>query len=249
LLGSAFAQEINTHPALVRKLDAMRLPPEDFTARLTIRKTQAGASSAAESRYRQYSRRRVESGGRIVLDTLAICIAPARDAGKMVLFVGDACWFYDPHAKRATRVPPQQVAAQALVADLANWRFAEDFDHRFAGKETVDIAGKPRPCTVLDLTPKPGAKNRSALVRCWIDAAGRPWKEEHYTASKQLFRTVLFTKYEPMLGAERAVAVSVENHGAVEEVKLSDVNPAVSPAEYFNPDKLPAIAMNLRPRD
>ncbi len=241
MLSAACAQELNTHVVLVRKLDAMRMPSEDFTARVAIRKTKAGDSAAKESNYRQFSRRRADTDGQAVLDSLLVCSAPEGDAGKMILFLADACWFFDPHAKRATRVPAQQVAAQALVADLMNWRFVDDFDHKLAGQEPVIIAGEAHACTVLDFTPKPGVKNRSPLVRCWIDAAGRSWKTEYYTASKKVFRSVLFTKYSIVLGAERAVALRIEDQGGIAEVSLSGVKGGRSPDAFFDPDQLPRL--------
>ncbi len=243
MLPPAFAQDANTHLLLVQKLDAMRLPSEDFTARVTIRKTKPNGSNAEDSSFRQYSRRRTEQGGRVVLDTLVICNEPQRDAGKMILFVGDACWFFDPHAKRATRMPSQQVAAQAMVADLMNWRFVDDFDHKKIGQEPVINAGVSHACTVLDFTPKPNVKNRSSLVRCWIDAAGRPWKAEHYTASRKIFRSVLFTKYETVLGAERATGLRIDSRGSIEEISLSQLKTGSTPAEYFDPEQLPRITV------
>ncbi len=240
---STFAQELNTHLPLVRKLDSMRLPPEDFTARVIIRKTKAGSATAADSSFRQFSHRRTEAGGRVVLDTLIVCDSPARDAGKMILFAGDACWFFDPHAKRATRMSSQQVATQALVADLMNWRFVDDFDHTKAGQESLRIAGAAHACTVLDFTPKEGIKGRSPLVRCWIDAQGRPWKAEHYTASRKVFRSVEFLRYEAVLGAERATQLRVDNHGDTEEITLSEMKASASPAEYFDPEQLPRLAL------
>ncbi|MBL9145768.1 MAG: outer membrane lipoprotein-sorting protein [Verrucomicrobiaceae bacterium] len=238
---TASAQTPNTHVSLVQKLDAMRVPPEDFTARVTVQKTKAGASTSETATFRQYSHRRVEANGRVVLDTLVVCDEPARDAGKMILFVGDACWFFDPRAKRASRMPAQQVASQALVADLMNWRFTDDFDHTLAGRESVTAAGSAHPCTVLDFTPKPGVKNRSPLVRCWIDDAGHPWKAEHYTASRRVFRQVLFTRYETVLGARRATGLRIDNHGDIEDITLSEMKAGRSPADWFDPEKLPTI--------
>lgn len=237
----AGAQEVNTHLPLVQKLDAMRVPPEDFTARVMIRKTKAAATTAEDASFRQYSHRRTDANGRVVLDTLIVCDTPKRDAGKMILFVGDVCWFFDPKAKRATRMPSQQVASQALVADLMNWRFVDDFDHTKAGQEAVINAGESHACTVLDFMPKAGVKNRSSLVRCWIDNQGRPWKAEHYTASRKIFRSVLFTKYETVLGAERATGLRIDNHGDIEEVSLLDMKAQKSPASCFDPEQLPHL--------
>lgn len=245
-LAPVMAQEINTHLPLVRKMDAMRLPPEDFTARVTVRKTKVGAAEGEDASFHQYSRRRVAADGSVVLDTLIVCDGPKKDAGKMILFVGDACWFFDPRAKRATRMPAQQVASQALVADLMNWRFVDDFDHTKAGQESVVSAGESHACTVLDFTPKAGVKSRSPLVRCWIDSQGRPWKTEYYTASRKIFRSVMFEKYEMVLGAERATRLRVENRGEVEEITLSAIKAGSSPDDFFSPDQLPRLQIPPR---
>ncbi|MFO1484932.1 MAG: outer membrane lipoprotein-sorting protein [Verrucomicrobiaceae bacterium] len=245
-LAPVVAQEINTHLPLVRKMDAMRLPPEDFTARVMVRKTKAGAAAGEDANFRQYSRRRAGADGRVALDTLIVCDEPKRDAGKMILFVGDACWFFDPRAKRATRMPAQQVASQAFVADLMNWRFVDDFDHTKAGQEPVVSAGESHACSVLDFTPKAGMKNRPPLVRCWIDSQGHPWKTEYYTASRKVFRSVLFEKYETVLGAERTTRLRVESRGEVEEITLSAIKTGSSPDDFFSPDQLPRLQITPR---
>lgn len=243
LFGSAavHGQALNTHLPLVRKLDAMRVPPEDFTARVTIEKTRPGSADSEMARFHQYSRRRVQAGGRVALDTLVVCDEPRRDAGKMILFVGDACWFFAPRAKHASRMSAQQVASQALVADLMNWRFVDDFDHTKVGQEPLVSAGTTHFCTVLDFTPKTGVKGRSPLVRCWIDESGVPWKAEHYTASRKLFRSVLFTRYETVLGASRATRLRIDHQGTIEDIALHEMKAMRSPDEWFDPERLPSI--------
>lgn len=233
--------ELNPRMDLVRRLDALRLPGSSFTAAVTIRKTSGKSGEVELSHYSQQSRRRVESGGRVVFDTLVRCVDPQKDAGKTLLFVGDACWFHAPNARNAQRLSSGQVAAQALVADLMNWRFADDFDHKTAGAEKIEAGGGTHICTVLDFTPKPGVKGRSALVRCWLDDQGRPWKAEHYSASKRLFRTVLFVKYAAFVDAVRPVGLVVTSTGSTEEVTLGDAHAAELPAEFFDPATLRAL--------
>ncbi|MBX7208507.1 MAG: outer membrane lipoprotein-sorting protein [Verrucomicrobiaceae bacterium] len=236
-VGHGQEKGVNPRMDLVRKLDALRLPGGSFTASVTIRRTAGKGGQAEVSRYTQQSRRREEANGRVVFDTLVRCIEPPKDAGKALLFVGDACWFHAPHARNASRLSSGQIAAQALVADLMNWRFAEDFDHTLAGVERIEVGGGTHACTVLDFTPKPGVKNRSALVRCWLDDEGRPWKAEHYTASKRLFRTVLFVKYAGFVDAVRPVGLVVMSTGIAEEVMLSDAREARPPEELFDPKR------------
>lgn len=245
----AAGQETNTHLPLLRKLDAMRLPSGDFSGRLTVREDGAGPSAATESVFRQFSRLSAGAGGQQALETLLVCDAPARDAGKLILFARSGCWFQTPRALRPTRLSAQQVATHALVADWVNWRFAEDFDHVHAGAEPVAAAGVTHACTVLDLTPRAGVKNRPAFMRCWIDAAGRLWKAEIYSSSRKLMRTVLVLRYETLLGTARATRLRVEAGGKVEELMLDDVARQSSPDDYFDPAKLPALvpALTRRP--
>ncbi|MBL9130507.1 MAG: outer membrane lipoprotein-sorting protein, partial [Verrucomicrobiaceae bacterium] len=192
-----------------------------------------------ESVFRQFSRLRADAAGRKQLETLLVCDTPARDTGKMILFARSACWFHTPQARRPTRMSAQQVATHALVADWINWSFADDFDHVRSGSEAV--TGTAHPCTVLDLTPKPGVKNRASFMRCWIDPAGRLWKAEIYSSSRKLMRTVHLSHYETVLGAERASRLRIESSSKIEEVILDDVQKHSSPEDYFDPEKLPAL--------
>ncbi|HRX55683.1 MAG TPA: outer membrane lipoprotein-sorting protein [Verrucomicrobiales bacterium] len=235
------AQEANPRLDLVRKLDALRLPGSSFTATVTIQKTSTKRGEPEVAHFTQQSRRRVEANGRIVFDTLVRCIDPVKDAGKALLFVGDACWFYAPKARNASRLSSSQVAAEALVADLINWSFADEFDHKVAGSERIEVGGTKHACTVLDFTPKSGIKNRSPLVRCWVDDQGRPWKTEHYTASRRLFRSVLFVKYAKFVDGVRPVGLVITSAGAREEIVLGDARSAVLTDELFDPARLPLL--------
>lgn len=240
-------QETNTKLPLVRKLDAMRLPAGDFAARVIVRQTKSGSSEATESTFRQFSRVRTDSGGRSNIDTLLVCDAPARDAGKLILLTPDGCWLQTPQARRPARVTAQQVATHALLADWVNWRFADDFDHIHAGSESITISGVAHACSVLDFTPKPAVKNRAAFMRCWVDAGGRLWKAEIYSASRRLMRTILVTRYESLLGVERASRIQLEARGETEEVIWENVKRQTSPPDYFESAKLPSVLASLAP--
>ena len=240
-------QATNTHLPLVRKLDAMRLPAGDFSARVVVRQSKSGSTDISESIFRQFTRVRTDAGSRSNIDTLLACDSPARDAGKLILLTPAGCWLQTPQARRPARVTAQQVATHALLADWVNWRFADDFDHTHAGSESITSTGDAHACTVLDFTPKPAIKNRAAFMRCWVDASGRLWKAEIYSASRRLMRTVLITRYESLLGVERASRIQLEARGEIEEVLWENVKRQASPPDYFDPDKLPSVLAPLAP--
>ncbi|MEZ5432994.1 MAG: hypothetical protein R3F31_17925 [Verrucomicrobiales bacterium] len=110
-----------------------------------------------------------------------------------------------------------------------------------AGSERIEVGGTKHACTVLDFTPKSGIKNRSPLVRCWVDDQGRPWKTEHYTASRRLFRSVLFVKYAKFVDGVRPVGLVITSAGAREEIVLGDARSAVLTDELFDPARLPLL--------
>jgi Outer membrane lipoprotein-sorting protein len=235
------AQESKTQLALVRKLDAINQPPSSFSATLIVRRIKTNTGEVLPSELIQDSRRRVEPDGRIVFDTLIRCTAPPKDDGKALLFVDDTCWFCAPHARNASKLSSGQVASQALLADVLNWRFADDFDHTMAGGGQIEVAGKTHSCVVLDFAPKPGVKTRRPLLRFWLDSEGRPWKAEQYASSGRLFQTVQYQEYAEHLGAPRPVQLTVTQQLNVEEITIRDFRAASPPDEYFQPERLPAL--------
>ena len=241
----ALAEDTSELAPLLSRLDQIRIPSKPFTATLDMTRLGRGGKNEVSS-YRIFTRR-VLRDGRPEFDSLLHCTAPAKDAGKLILFLGDDCWLNDPRAKRPTRIAPQQLWSQPVIADSLNWRLSKDFEARLAGNEALVCAdGRERACRVLEFTPPREVKSAPALLRCWVDREGRPWKAMHLSASGKLFRTIEYLDYEPALGTERAAVMRISAGADTTEIRFRQMQAQESPPQYFELAALPTLELAER---
>ncbi|MEI6033584.1 MAG: outer membrane lipoprotein-sorting protein [Verrucomicrobiae bacterium] len=227
---------------LVARIDRIRIPSQSSVSTLEIRHSAKPSQPPETSTFKVYSWVSQEPG-RKKISTLMICSAPPKDVGKRILFQDEACWFFDPHAKRPVRISAAQMWSQPMAFDSPNWRLGEDFSATPAGGEAILCGdGVTRTCSVIDLVPIAGAASAPARMRYWLDDSGRYWKVEHYTASGRLFKTIDNIRYERVLEAERAVGMRIRSGSESAEATISGVAARTSPREWFEPDGLPLIA-------
>jgi hypothetical protein len=226
---------------LIARLDRIRIPSQNSTSTLEIRRSAKPSEPPEVSGFHVYSSVSQESGQKRI-STLMICTAPSKDAGKRMLFQDDACWFFDPRAKRPVRVSPAQMWSQPMAFDSPNWRLAEDFSAAPAGREAILCAdGITRSCLVIDFAPVTKPVSAPARMRYWLDESGRYRKIEHFTESGRLFKTIDNIRYERVLDSERAVGMRIRAGAESAEVSISDVLARTSPRSWFDPDGLPLI--------
>lgn len=234
-------------PALVRKLDSVRTPAHSFTGFLEVKRTPTSGQAEEVSRFNLFTRRR-ENNGRPAFDTLLACNEPRRDAGKLVLFTDARCWLHDPRATHPTIIPAQQLGAQAAFSESLNWSFTDDCDARLLREETLRNAGAgEHPCFVIEFTPKAERRLLPPRMLYWVDAEGRTMRAEHYASSGKLLRTIEFTKYARVLGAERVVAMRLISRGETHEMTFSNLKEEESPAEYFEVRQLSKLKLPRQP--
>lgn len=131
--------------------------------------------------------------------------APARDAGKLILFNGKDLWFFDPSSKASVRLSPQQrLLGQASNGDVVTVNFARDYQATAAtGEDTLDGDRRSRRCHKLSLsasTPDAGYHR----IEMWVDAANaRPLKARFYSESGKLLKTAYYRRYQTIFGVER----------------------------------------------
>jgi hypothetical protein len=226
---------------LVARLDQIRLPGRDTISTLEIRHTPKAAEPPEISTFKIYTRI-AEGHGRRKISALMICTAPPKDSGKRILFEDEACWFFDPHAKRPVRISPAQMWSQPMAFDSPNWRLAEDFSATPAGRESLLCGdGETRPCNVIDFVPATKSASAPARMRYWVDDTGRYWRIEHFTASGRLFKTIDNIRYETVQGAKRAVGMRIRSGSETAEARFSETQARTSPREWFEPGSLPLI--------
>ncbi len=226
---------------LIARLDQIRIPGSDTVSTLEIRHTSKPSQPPEISTFKVYTRIS-EDGGRRKTSTLMICVNPPKDSGKRILFQDEACWFFDPRAKRPVKIAPAQMWSQPMVFDSPKWRLAEDFSATPAGRETIPCGdGVARNCAVIDFVPASRSLSAPARMRYWVDEAGRYWRIEHFAASGRLFKTIDNIRYGRVMGAERAVGMRVCSGSETAEATFSETQARTSPSEWFEPEGLPLI--------
>ena len=96
---------------LIVRLDKIRIPGRDVASKLEIRHSPKPAQPPETSAFQLYTRVSGEPGWQKVA-TLMICAAPPKDAGKRILFLDEACWFFETAGKNFPR--PDVVAADGV---------------------------------------------------------------------------------------------------------------------------------------
>lgn len=126
-------------------------------------------------------------------------MAPAKDKGKAILTIDRDTWFHIPKTKKLIRITPsQKVLGEASAGDIAATRYAEDYDAKILGEETV---GK-----VLSFHLDLKANNRQATyhrIEYWVDKKTyRPVKAKYYSLSGKLMKVAFWKKFKKYRGRE-----------------------------------------------
>jgi len=226
---------------LVARLDQIRIPGRDTISTMEIRHAPKTSQPPEISTFKIYTRI-AEGHGRRKISALMICTSPPKDSGKRILFEDEACWFFDPHAKRPVRISAAQMWSQPMAFDSPNWQLAKDFLATPSGREVILCGdGETRQCTVIDFVPATKSASAPARMRYWVDDNGRYWRIEHFTASGRLFKTIDNIRYETVQGAKRAVGMRIRAGSETAEASFSNTQARTSPREWFEPEGLPLI--------
>lgn len=231
---SASAQELLTAS------DAVRNPEGGFSVRLQLteyrQSRQANASTLLV--YAQ------PSGSSGEYRNLVRFMAPARDAGKLMLRNGQDLWFYDPANKASVRISPQQrLLGQASNGDVMTTRLARDYTAQLAGSEDLrDGDGVTRKTVRLNLTAQ-RADVAYAYVEYWLEeGSGKPVMAKYYTAEKRLLKSAWFRRFKTILGAERpteTVIVDGLDPTWITVMQLSQHTERRIPEQWLQRDYLP----------
>lgn len=130
-------------------------------------------------------------------------VYPTEDYGKAVLSIGENNWLYFPNTRKTIRVAPQYMlmGGDFSNGDVTKLRLSIDYTATLVGEE--EIFGMQ--AYVLELT----AKNRSATYRnlkLWVSKDGYlPLKQDFYTITGKLVKTMVYVKFEQMAGMIRPV--------------------------------------------
>lgn len=200
--GAARAEPDTDAQALLAASDAVRNPPGSFSVQLTLTEFRKGRQNN-RSGLVVYSKP-APNGGQY--NNLVRFMAPARDAGKLMLRHGGDLWFYDPATKASVRISPQQrLLGQASNGDVMSTNLARDYQAESAGEEVIqDGEGQACRCVRLKLRATGAAAVPYPTVDYWIaPATRRPVMARFFTAEGRLLKTAYFRKFQQVLGAQR----------------------------------------------
>lgn len=202
LSASAHAQPAAVSPQdILAASDAVRNPDFSFSLTNTLVEYRQGKQTDS-SQLTVYSRPDSASGQ---FRNLARYQAPARDAGKLLLFSGKELWFYDPASKASIRLSPQQkLLGQASNSDVVTVNLARDYHATEAQAQQIQDGARATRDSI-QLTLKPTSPEASyARIVLWVSANGyQPIKGRFYADSGALLKTAYYRRYEPIFGVQR----------------------------------------------
>lgn len=243
LLTAATALGAHAAPDAQRILaasDAVRNPGRPFSVTVVLTEFQAGKRVDGSTMV-TYSRT-LEEGAQFA--SLVRFVAPARDAGKLMLKNGNDLWFFDPSTKASVRLSPQQrLMGQASNGDVVTVNLARDYRAALQAEEDVqDGERRNRRAYRLRLAAAtPDATYGD--IDLWVDAANsHPIKGLFYADSGRLLKTVYYRRFQQQLGAERPtelVIIDGVNPQSVTLMRLSDYAQKRIPVSWFQRDYLP----------
>jgi hypothetical protein len=201
MLLAATAQAAPDAQQILAASDAVRNPGKPFGLVTTLVEYRNGKQTGGNT-LAIYSKADPDSGQ---FRSLLRFVAPARDAGKLMLKSGNDLWFYDPSSKASIRISPQQrLLGQAANGDVVTVNLAKDYHATLAAEEDIqDGERQTRHCYKLALAAtSPDVTYHH--IEMWIDAANnRPLKGRFYTESGKLLKTAYYRHYQAQLGIER----------------------------------------------
>lgn len=220
--------------------DAVRNPDKPFGLTTTLTEYRNG-KEVDGSALAIYSRADTKSGQ---FRSLLRFVAPARDAGKLMLKNGNDLWFFDPASKASIRISPQQrLLGQAANGDVVTVNLALDYNATLVGEEDItDGEKKPRHAYKLHLTERnPDVTYHS--IDMWVDTSNfQPVKSRFYAESGSLLKTAYYRKFQTELGKQRpteAVIIDGLDPNWVTVMRFSNYAWRDVPESWLQRDYLP----------
>lgn len=170
--------------------------------------------------------------------SLVRTLAPASEAGQVMLMRGPDLWVFLPEVTQPVRLPlSQRLTGQVANGDLARANFAGDYKAILLREEAFNRTK----CVVLELTAgRRGVTYHRVLY--WVEAAtNRPLKAEFYTLSKRLMKTGLYQDYKALGGKirpTRLTLIDALKKGEESVLVYSDLKQRDIPDKFFTKDFL-----------
>ena len=165
-------------------------------------------------------------------------LAPASEAGQVMLMRGKNLWVFLPAVSQPVRLPlSQRLTGQVANSDLARANFSGDYKASLLREEACDQAA----CWVLGLeAARPGVTYHK--VTYWVEKDSfRPWKAEFHTLSGRLMKTGLYRDYRELGGAvrpTRLMLLDAVKSGERSVMVYGNLKRREIPAKFFTKDFL-----------
>jgi hypothetical protein len=187
--------------------DEVRNPQEPFSVSVTL--TEYRNAKQSDSNTLAVYSKADATGGQY--RSLIRFMAPARDAGKLMLKNGNDLWFFDPASQASIRLSPQQrLLGQAANGDVVTVNLARDYKAELLGEESLADGEKvQREAYKLGLAASSGDVTYDR-IEMWVDkASSRPIKARFLAESGHLLKTAYYRKFTKQLGRERPTEVVI----------------------------------------
>ena len=217
--GKAF--EVKT---LLKEADAFRLNADAVRVETEVRVFKGGKPDKTRL-YNVY----VKPGRR----SLVVMRSPA-ERGQKMLMLGDDFWLVLPSSQRPLRITPmQKLLGDASTGDIASLSWAEDYDGKVIGEQTVEGV----PCIKLDVSGQRKGVSYARIVLSLAKSDHSPVHAELYVASDKLAKEARFRfgKVEGRKLVTAMVLVDRLQRERVTEVHYLSRAAKALPDEYYNP--------------
>ena len=181
--------------------DAVRSPSYSFRVNAALVEYRNGKQSDS-STLLVYARPNTDSGQ---YDNLVQFVAPARDAGKLILKNANDLWLYDSADKASIRISPKQrLLGQAANGDVVTVNWSKDYSAKLIGPEVVaDGERVERQTQHLSLQARVPDVTYER-IELWLETGThRPIKARFYSESGVLLKTAYYRRYQMELGEQR----------------------------------------------
>jgi len=165
--------------SLLKDADAYRLPDQSMRVETEVKvyKSEVLDKTRLYTVYTKPGRR-----------SLVVFRSPS-ERGQKMLMLGDDFWLVMPTSQRPLRITPmQKLLGDASTGDVASLTWAEDYDGRIVGEETVDGV----PCIKLDIVGQRKGVSYPRIVLYIAKQGHYPVTAELYVASEKLAKLASF---------------------------------------------------------
>jgi len=209
---------------LLRDADAYRVPEDSLRIDTEAKVYKAGALDKTRL-YTVYAK----PGRRSV-----VVFRSPSERGQKMMMLGDDFWLVMPTSQRPLRITPmQKLLGDASTGDVASLTWAEDYDGRIEGEQSVDGI----PCLKLDLAGQRKGVSYPRIVLYLAKSGHYPVLAELYVASDKLAKLASFRLGE--VNGRRLVTAMVltdklQRDRQTELHYLARTSKTL-PDEYYNP--------------